>query len=151
MKISAGGMELLKRSEGFRNRVYLDVAGLATIGYGHRLLHSESFPDGIDSVQASELLAADVRDAEQAVERMVKVPLAQSQFDALVDFVFNLGAGRFATSTLLKCLNAGRYDEAVKELLRWNRAAGQEIPALRNRREAEVKLWQSAHSEQQAA
>ena len=151
MKISAAGMELLKRSEGFRNRVYQDVAGLPTIGYGHRLLHAESFPNGIDSAQAAELLAADVRDAEQAVERMVKVPLAQSQFDALVDFVFNLGAGRFATSTLLKCLNAGRYDEAVKELLRWDRAGGQEIPALRVRREAEVRLWQSAHSEQQAA
>jgi len=151
MKISAAGMDLLKRSEGFRNRVYLDVAGLPTIGYGHRLLHPESFPNDIDSAQATELLAADVRDAEQAVERMVKVPLAQSQFDALVDFVFNLGAGRFATSTLLKCLNARRYDEAATELLRWNRANGQEIPALRVRREAEVKLWQSAHSEQQAA
>ena len=151
MKISAAGMDLLKRSEGFRNRVYQDVAGLPTIGYGHRLLHSESFPDGIDSVQASELLAADVRDAEQAVERMVKVPLAQGQFDALVDFVFNLGAGRFATSTLLKCLNTGRHDEAVKELLRWNRAGGHELPALRLRREAEVKLWKSDQPEQQAA
>jgi lysozyme len=144
-------MELLKRSEGFRNRVYLDVAGLPTIGYGHRLLHPESFPDGIDEPQAAELLAADVRDAEQAIARLVKVPLAQGHFDALVDFVYNLGAGRFATSTLLKCLNSGRYDEAVKELLRWDRAGGQEVPALRVRREAEVKLWQTDHSEQRAA
>jgi lysozyme len=151
MNLSAAGMELLKRSEGFRHRVYLDVAGFPTIGYGHRLLHPESFPDGIDEPQAAELLASDVRDAEQAIQRMVKVPLAQGHFDALVDFVFNLGAGRFATSTLLKCLNAGRYDEAVKELLRWDRAGGEEIPALRVRREAEVKLWQSAHSVQQAA
>ena len=146
MNFSAVGMELLKRSEGFRNRVYLDAAGLPTIGYGHRLLHPESFPDGIDDRQATELLTSDVRDAEQAVERMVKVPLAQGQFDALVDFVFNLGAGRFATSTLLKCLNTGRHDEAVKELLRWNRAGGHELPALRLRREADAK-----QPEQQAA
>jgi len=151
MKLSTAGMELLKQSEGFRNRVYKDVAGLPTIGYGHRLLHPESFPDGIDEPQAAQLLASDVRDAEQAVERLVKLPLAQGQFDALVDFCFNLGAGRFATSTLLKCLNTGRYDEAVKELLRWNRAGGQEIPALRLRREAEARLWQSAPAEQQAA
>jgi lysozyme len=108
-------------------------------------------PSGIDEALAADLLTSDVRDAEQAVERLVKVQLAQGQFDALVDFVFNLGAGRFATSTLLKCLNTGRYDEAVKELLRWDRAAGQQVPALRLRREAEASLWQSAQTEQQAA
>jgi GH24 family phage-related lysozyme (muramidase) len=47
MQISATEMELLKRSEGFRSRVYLDVAGRPTIGYSHRLLHPESFPKGI--------------------------------------------------------------------------------------------------------
>jgi len=151
MKLSAAGMELLKKSEGFRNRVYLDVAGFPTIGYGHRLLHPESFPDGVDEQQAAELLACDVRDAEQAVQRLVKVPLAQGQFDALVDFVFNLGAGRFATSTLLKRLNAGNYSDAMNELLRWDRAAGKELPALKARREAEAKLWQVARPEQQKA
>src|SRR5271166_5324099 len=53
MKFSTAGMELLKRSEGFRNRVYLDVAGFPTIGYGHRLLHPESFPNGITEAQAT--------------------------------------------------------------------------------------------------
>lgn len=151
MNLSAAGMELLKKSEGFRNRVYLDVAGFPTIGYGHRLLHPESFPDGVDEQQAAELLACDVRDAEQAVQRLVKVPLAQGQFDALVDFCYNLGAGRFATSTLLKRLNAGSYDQAMNELLRWDRAGGKELPALKARREAEVRLWQAAGAEQQKA
>jgi len=151
MKLSTAGMELLKNSEGFRSRVYLDVAGLPTIGYGHRLLHPESFPDGIDEALGAELLASDVRDAEQAVLRMVKVPLTQGQFDALVDFCFNLGAGRFASSTLLKRLNAGFYDEAAHELLRWNQAGGKEIPALKARRQAEVELWQSAQAGDQAA
>jgi len=151
MKFSAAGMELLKRSEGYRNRVYLDVAGLPTIGYGHRLLHSDSFPNGIDEPQATNLLACDVRDAEQAVQRMVKVPLTQGQFDALVDFTYNLGATRLAASTLLKSLNAGRYDDAAEQLLRWDHAGGREYAALKARREAEVELWQNAPTRQMTA
>ncbi|MGD0293348.1 MAG: lysozyme [Terracidiphilus sp.] len=151
MKFSAAGMELLKRSEGYRNRVYLDVAGLPTIGYGHRLLHSDSFPNGIDEPQATNLLACDVRDAEQAVQRMVKVPLTQGQFDALVDFTYNLGATRLAASTLLKSLNAGRYDDAAEQLLRWDHAGGQEYAALKTRREAEVELWQNVPARQETA
>jgi len=151
MKFSAAGMELLKRSEGFRDRVYLDVAGISTIGYGHRLLHSDSFHNGINELQASNLLACDVRDAEQAVQRLVTVPLTQGQFDALVDFTFNLGAARLAASTLLKSLNAGRYDDAAKQLLRWDHAGGQEYPALKARREAEVELWQNAPARQETA
>jgi len=151
MKFSAAGMELLKRSEGFRNRVYLDVAGLPTIGYGHRLLHADSFPNGISEQQAANLLASDLRDAEQAVQRLVKVPLTQGQFDALVDFTFNLGAARLASSTLLKCLNAGRYDDAAEQLLRWDHAGSQELAALKIRREAEAELWRSDSSREQAA
>jgi lysozyme len=151
MKFSAAGMELLKSSEGFRNRVYRDVAGLPTIGYGHRLLHADSFPNGIDEPQAANLLVCDVRDAEQAVQRLVKVPLTQGQFDALVDFTFNLGAGRLATSTLLKSLNAGCYDAAAEQLLCWDHAGGQEIAALKARRQAEAELCQNAQARQQAA
>jgi lysozyme len=151
MKLSSDGMDLLKKSEGFRNRVYLDVAGFPTIGYGHRLLHPESFPNGIDELQAASLLAGDVRDAEQAVQRLVKVPLTQGQFDALVDFCFNLGAGRLASSTLLKCLNAGRFDDAAEQLLLWDHAGGQVVAALKDRREAELELWRQAQARQQAA
>jgi len=151
MKFSAAGMELLQSSEGFRNRVYLDVAGLPTIGYGHRLLHSDSFPNGIDEPQAANLLACDVRDSEQAVQRLVKVPLTQGQFDALVDFTFNLGAARLASSTLLKCLNAGRYDDAAEQLLRWDHAGKNEVAALKIRREAEAELWKTDLARQQAA
>jgi lysozyme len=151
MKFSAAGLELLKNSEGFRNHVYLDVAGIPTIGYGHRLLHPDSFPNGISEPQAANLLASDVRDAEQAVERLIKVPLSQGQFDALVDFCFNLGAARLASSTLLKCLNAGRYDDAAEQLLRWDHAAGEEVSSLKARRAAEIELWHIPPSRQQAA
>ena len=151
MQFSAAGMELLKKSEGFRNRVYMDVAGFPTIGYGHRLLHPESFPNGIDEAQAANLLASDVRDAEQAVERLVKVTLTQGQFDALVDFCFNLGAGRLASSTLLKDLNCGRYDDAAGQLLLWDHAGGEENAGLKARREAEAELWGNAQARQEAA
>jgi lysozyme len=144
MQLSEAGLELLKSSEGFRGHVYLDGAGLPTIGFGHRLLHPESFPERIDEAQAEEILRADIREAEQVVRRLVKVSLTQGQFDALVDFVFNLGSGRLFSSTLLKILNAARYEEALDQLLRWDHMNGQECTALKARREAEAALWRGA-------
>ena len=113
MQLSDAGLDLVKRSEGFRSHTYLDVNGFPTIGYGHRILPSESFPGPIAETQANDLLASDLRVAEQDVVRLVKVPLTQGQFDALVDFCFNLGGGRLACSTLLKVLNGGRYQIAL--------------------------------------
>jgi lysozyme len=151
MKFSTAGLELLKRAEGFRNRVYLDVAGVPTIGYGHRLLNPESCARGVEEAQAAAILACDVREAEEAVQRLVKVPLTQGQFDALVDFCFNLGAGKLATSTLLKILNRGRYDDAVEQLLRWDHAGSEENAGLKARREAEKELWNNTAVKQQEA
>ena len=144
MELSAAGLELLKRSEGFRSRTYKDVAGIPSIGYGHRILATESFPNGIEEPQAAALLDHDVREAEQAVLRLVRVALAQGQFDALVDFCFNLGQGRLAASSLLQDLNIGRYDAAAEQLLRWDHTGAQENTALKARREAEFHLWHSA-------
>ncbi|WP_109486404.1 lysozyme [Occallatibacter savannae] len=141
MHLSAAGLELLKKSEGFRDRVYSDVAGFRTIGYGHRLTGAESYPAGITMAQAESILAADVAIAEGAVSRLVRVPLSQGQFDALVDFVFNLGAGRLASSTLLRYLNSGRYDDAAWQLLVWDHAGSRELAALKLRREAEFRRW----------
>jgi lysozyme len=144
MVFSKDGLALLKKSEGFRGRTYLDVNGLATIGFGHRQMHPNSFPDGLTEPQAEHILSCDVDDAEAAAERLVKVPLTQGQFDALVDFVFNLGQGRLETSTLLKDLNAGLYESAGRQLLTWDHAAGREIAALKARREAEFDLWRGS-------
>ena len=141
MQLSAAGLELLKQSEGFRSHIYNDVNGFPTIGYGHRLQPHEAYPAGITEAQAGDLLIADVREAECAVARLVKVPLAQGQFDALVDFCFNLGARRLATSTLLKILNGGRYNDASEQLLRWDVAASAENAGLKARRQAEFNLW----------
>jgi len=87
------------------------------------------------------LRQADVAVAEASVQRLVKVPLSQGQFDALVDFVFNLGAGRLASSTLLRDLNAGQYEAAGQQLLLWDHSGGVEVEGLKARREAELALW----------
>jgi lysozyme len=150
MQLSEAGLDLIKRSEGFRGNTYLDVAGLATFGYGHQLLPGESFPNGISEAQAEQILASDVQQSEQAIQRLVRVPLTQGQFDALVDFCFNLGAGKLAASTLLKDLNAGQYEAAREQLLRWDHVGTQENAGLKARREAEFQLWGTIAPRRQA-
>ena len=143
--ISKVGLALIKSSEGFRSHVYKDVHGLPTIGYGHRLVQHDAFPNGIDEALAEHILACDCDDVEEALARLVLVPLTQGQFDALADFTFNLGQGRLADSTLLELLNAARYDDAALQLLRWDHAEVYghmvELAPLRARREAEFALW----------
>ncbi|HUA99880.1 MAG TPA: lysozyme [Terracidiphilus sp.] len=151
MQLSDQGLELIKSSEGFRSHTYIDAAGFFTIGYGHKLRPGESYPDGIDEARATALLAADVQATEQAVCRLVKVALTQGQFDALVDFSYNLGAARLAASTLLRELNAGHYDQARAQLLRWDLAGGQELAALKSRRVAEFRLWTASANHPLAA
>ena len=127
MQLSDAGLALIKTSEGFRAQTYLDAVGVSTIGYGHRLIGDESYPDGITDEQGAGLLLQDVADASAAVAALVKVPLIQGEFDALVDFTFNLGAERLATSTLLKDLNAGLFKQAANQLLllgSWRRWRG---------------------------
>ncbi|HET7103088.1 MAG TPA: lysozyme [Terracidiphilus sp.] len=151
MQTSAEGLDLIRRSEGFRSQTYLDPAGYPTIGYGHRLVHPECFPAGIDQRKAETILLGDVAEAERAIQRLVKVPLTQGQFDALVDFTFNLGAGSLAGSTLLKELNSGNTVAAAAELLRWDHCGTHEAAGLKARRAAEVALWNAAVSAGQAA
>jgi lysozyme len=90
------------------------------------------------------LLAEDGRDAARAVEWGVRVPLSQEQFDALVSFVFNVGVGAFASSTLLRKLNAGDRHGAADEMLRWSRAGGRVLEGRLRRRRAERALFLSA-------
>jgi lysozyme len=141
MQFSEAGYDLLKKSEGFRSQAYTDLAGFATIGYGHRIASGESFPNGITEQTAETLLQTDVGEAEEEVTRLVKVSLTQGQFDALVDFVFNLGAGRLQSSTLLLLLNEGNYDAAAQQLLLWDHSGTKEVIGLKLRREAECSMF----------
>ena len=79
---------------------------------------------------------------EGYVNDMVEVSLEQCQFDALVSWVYNLGPTNLSSSTLLKVLNEGEYDEVPFQIKRWNKAGGKVLEGLTRRREAEALLFQ---------
>lgn len=141
MKIGKNGLDLIKKSEGFRAQAYLDTGNVPTIGYG--TTKGVKMGQVITEGQASIYLARDVASAEATVTKMVKVPLTQNQFDALVCFVYNVGSGNFSSSTLLRQLNLGMYDTVPTQLLRWNKDNGRVINGLTTRRENEGKLFQT--------
>jgi lysozyme len=88
---------------------------------------------------------------EDAVERLVHVPLNQNQFDALVSFVYNCGPGALEHSTLLTLLNQGKYEQVPAQLMRWTHAGGTEYPGLVTRRRAEGALFMEPMPAEQAA
>lgn len=151
MQLSTLGLDLIKQSEGFRASPYKDVAGILTIGYGHRIAPHESFPKPITEAEAETLLAHDVAIAEQSVTHLIHAPLTQGQFDALVDFVFNLGSERLANSTLLRDLNTGRISEAAQQILLWDHSDGKVNSGLARRRHAEFQLLTATAAEAQTA
>lgn len=139
MKTSPEGIALIKEFEGLRLTAYRCSAHVWTIGYGHTLNVKEG--DTLTEQEAGRLLAVDILSCEQAVSDAVSVVLLQHQFDALVSFVFNLGAGSLRRSTLLRVLNAGHYSGASEEFLRWTYAGGVKLPGLVRRRQAEKALF----------
>lgn len=131
----------IEQFEGLRLRAYLDGGGVPTIGYGHT--RGVKLGMVITQEQADEFLKADLAKAESAVERLVKPPLNDNQFGALVSFVFNLGEGAFQKSTLLRKLNAGKYEAVPSELAKYVYDEHKRVPGLVNRRAAEAGLWAS--------
>jgi len=91
---------------------------------------------------AEAMLKDDLRQFEDDVLRLVHVPLTQNQFDSLVSWTFNLGAGNLQSSTLLKVLNQRKYDEVPEQIKRWNKANGKVLEGLTRRREAEALLFE---------
>lgn len=141
MRIDEHGLALIKAFEGLKLNAYRCAAGVWTIGYGHTLGVN---PGDTLTEQAADLfLRQDAAVAEASVNRYVNVPLTQKQFNALVSFVFNLGSGNFRNSTLLKKLNAGDYQGAGEELLRWVRAGDTTLPGMVRRRAVEKTLFES--------
>ena len=130
MQLSVEGLELIQRFEGFSPVVYRCPAGIPTIGYGHVVRQKERFSGGITVAEAVSLLRGDVRVAEEAVARLIHVTLAQGQFDALVSFTFNLGAGQLQASTLRRVINRGEHHAAPAQLMRWVFAGGRKLPGL---------------------
>jgi lysozyme len=137
--ISPEGFELIKEWEGCNLDAYLDGGGVPTCGYGHT--RGVLLGMSITQEQADELLRDDLTDAEAAVRRLVRVPLTDNQFAALVSLVFNIGQHACAGSTLLQRLNAGNYTAVPEQIRRWHWDNGKEEQGLVNRREAEAQLW----------
>lgn len=133
------GLNLIKRFEGFSPTIYICPAGYPTVGYGHlvRPEERERFREGVSAPAAEELLKQDVQSAESAVLRLITVPLTEGQFDALVSFTFNLGAGALQRSALRRVVNRGAHGEVADQLGRWVIAGGRKQAGLVNRRRAE--------------
>jgi lysozyme len=145
MRLSRRGVSLIADFEGFVGHGYDDAAGHCTIGYGH-LLHRGRCSGSerartISRGAARALLDRDADRFERAVERLVRVPLGQGRFDALVSFTFNVGEAAFASSSLLRKLNRSDYGGAAAEFDRWTRAGGRVLPGLVRRRNAEQALF----------
>ena len=148
MTPSESCLGLIRRFEGFRSEPYLCPAGVPTIGYG-----STRYEDGtkvqltdepINKERADVIMLATLRtEYAPAVNRYVRVPITQNQFDALCDFAYNAGAKNLLNSTLLKKLNALDYDGAAGQFERWVYADGRILLGLVHRREAERILFET--------
>ena len=135
-------LALTRQFEGLNLNSYQDQVGVWTIGYGHT---GPTIHGGITITQdqADQLLQSDVASSVACVNRAVTTAINQNQFDALVDFVFNLGCGALLSSTLLRDINAGNFATAAQQFLLWDHARGIVIQGLLRRRQAESDLFTS--------
>ena len=145
--ISEKGLSLVRQFEGLRTTAYKCSAGVWTIGYGH----TQQVKAGqvITKTQADAFLQLDISKADAAIQRLVKVPINQNERDALASFIFNLGAGAFESSTLLKKINEGDKQSAANEFLKWDKFRNpvtkklEALTGLTKRRVAEKSLFES--------
>ncbi|HZT14963.1 MAG TPA: lysozyme [Gaiellaceae bacterium] len=147
-KVSSAGLHAVEGFEGWRNHPYTDNLGNATIGFGHLLHRGPVTPADVDKwrtitrAQGQRILTRDMANAVNAVKKLVKVPLTQAQFDALVSFTFNIGSAGLADSEALKDLNARHYGRVPADMLHWDHdSAGNVVEGLYNRRKAEGEMF----------
>ena len=148
MSISNKGLELLTHFEGCKLNAYQDSRGKWTIGYGTTVYPwgaKVSEGDTLESVnQAIELRQHDLKKFENAVAKLVNVPMDQSEYDALVVLAYNIGTGEegLGGSMLLKKINdMAPIDEIEKQWMRWVNSAGKYVKGLENRRRAEFHFY----------
>ena len=147
MKTNEEGLHIIKHFEGFRSHSYLCPAGVWTQGYGStRNLKGKRFTGNEDPItedQAEHLLMQDCQRAEQAIDRLVRVPLSENEFSALVSFIYNCGRGAFPRSTMRMKINREEMGDAALEFPKWCRAGGRKLRGLILRREMERQLFVS--------
>lgn len=148
-------LALITHFEGFKSTAYQDIAGIWTIGYGTTYVAGKRVTAGMTCTasQAEAWLKDSLRDAEQAITQACRVPLTQYQFDALVSLVYNIGAGNFHKSSILRVINAGVLGTSVAgplaireaQFTAWNKvrqgAQLVEVPGLTRRRKSEYHLY----------
>ena len=154
MQISAEGLEQIKEAEGYhtamkdgRAKSYRCPAGVWTIGWGT----TEGVGPGMvwSKAQCEAALTAELDKHQAIVRSLVKTPLTQGQFDALVSFNFN--AGKLKGSTLLREVNRSRHSAVPTQLLRWTKHKDPktgnliESRGLVNRRMREIAMWKGEH------
>lgn len=132
--------KIIRDFEGERLLAYKCPAGIWTIGVGHT---GPDVKEGqmITAAESIKLLYQDMLEADQAIDELVDVPLTENQRAALLSLIFNIGRGAFGNSTLLKLLNAGRYDAAAMQILKWDKSKGNAISGLTRRRLSEKALF----------
>lgn len=137
--MSRAGLNLIKRFEGCKLKAYLCPAGVLTIGWG--FTRGVRRGDVITQAEADRRLVEEYDAFEREVRGLVRVPLTDNQWGALVSFTFNVGVANFKSSTLLKLLNQGKWMEAAEQFPRWNKAGGRVLAGLTTRRAAERQLF----------
>ena len=143
-KYSDAGLALTKQFEGLRLEAYKDCAGIWTIGYGHT---GRDVRPGraVSEFEAEVLLRVDLRDAVACVNRCVEVPISQDQFDALVDFCYNVGQGNFSRSSLLGKVNLEDFEGAAVQFGLWVNVDQKPVPGLVRRRAAEAAMFRGGN------
>lgn len=136
MTYGKDGMDLTEQSEGCRLKAYQDQGGVWTNGYGNT--HNVKPGSTITQEQAEADLQGNLAWAVSCVNTSVETPLTQDQFNALVDFTFNVGCPAFQDSTMLRYLNAGDTADAALQFARWDKVGGLANKGLDNRRAAEL-------------
>lgn len=146
MRTDEAGYNLIVHWEGKRNKAYLDSVKIPTIGTGFiRYTLGDKAGQRVklgDTMTDEEIKAEflnQIKSYENGVKEVVKVPLTQSQFNACVSLCYNIGVAAFAKSTVVRCLNERKYKAACDAFAMWNKAGGNVIPGLANRRAAEQK------------
>ncbi len=138
------GIEFIKQHEKLKLQVYQDTSGNDTIGYGHLITAGEDvLRGGITEPQAEQLLRNDIHSAEFIVNKIIKVPLTQDQFNALVSYAFNIGGGNFQDGDLQKLINSNAGEDAIRKhwTTHWITSNGIFTQGLLNRREDEADLF----------
>lgn len=144
-------LDVIKDFEAWRPRAYNDASRYCTIGYGHLIAKQpcEAIPDELLAYAqpltvpvGTALLDKDTAIARQAVQQLVRQPLSDQQFGALTSFVFNVGAEKFAGSTMLKYLNNAEYEGAARQFPLWIRSKGVVLDGLITRRVCEAALFE---------